>query len=182
MALISCTKSVFENITIKNCGTDGIYLGENVSGVPNTDLIFTNVVCDNNSRQGVSIINARNILFRFCKFLNTNGKLPQAGVDLEPDNVNAEIDNIIFEHCQFRGNQGRGIVLQTSADFGTVVLNFCDISNNMAENIRVTGSGMVDNFKLLNSKVEGNNISLGSDTQVINSVYLINNDIKANIS
>lgn len=100
-----------ENITIKdmsisNCWGDGIYIGGHT--LPSKRITIDNVICDNNRRQGMSITYANAVLLKNSEFKNTNGKLPQYGIDIEPNAGEYALD-IEIQNCKTYGNAGGGL-------------------------------------------------------------------------
>ncbi|GAA3410699.1 right-handed parallel beta-helix repeat-containing protein [Paenibacillus hodogayensis] len=99
---IQRSQQVFvQGVNIRDCWGDGFYVRAS-SGT------IVNCVCDNNRRQGMSIVSANNLYINGCVFQNTNGALPEAGVDIEPDNAADHVRHVVFENCQFLNNAGRG--------------------------------------------------------------------------
>mgnify|MGYP003927210413 CR=1 FL=1 len=47
------------------------------------DVLINRVVCDRNTRQGMSVIGAVNLMVRDSEFSGTNGSAPMAGIDFE---------------------------------------------------------------------------------------------------
>ena len=68
-----------ENMKLCSSGGDGIeiYRVEN--------FVIRNVICDDNHRQGMSIISGQDILVEDCEFNRTYGTDPQCGLDIEPN-------------------------------------------------------------------------------------------------
>ena len=96
------------NITVSDCWGDGVFLGEGAS--PVTDIKLANVTCDNNRRQGLSIIYARRVTISDCTFKNTHGTAPEAGIDIEPwADYTASDVTIVNTTCV--GNAGSGLAV-----------------------------------------------------------------------
>lgn len=161
------TNIVIKDANVYNCWGDGILLGVHWTQ-PSDGIYVENCVFNNNRRQGCSITNAKNILFKRCTFSNTNGTAPQAGVDVEPDKPTDVIQNIVFEDCAsfnnnaegflmcrddgqdqpvsvtFRGcisrqdNGGFGIYIGPSDTAGVLFINDCTVLNS-----RMTGFKMI---------------------------------------
>lgn len=93
------------DIEIVDCWGDGIYLG---GKSPAVNVNINGVISDNNRRQGLSITNAKNINISNSEFKNTNGTLPQAGVDIEP-NQNQSVSNVKIDNIKSINNKGSGI-------------------------------------------------------------------------
>lgn len=92
-----------DKITIKECWGDGIYINNSKNVTVNGG-----VVCDHNRRQGMSIISGDNIKVNKCSFLNTEGTLPECGIDVEP-NEGDTVKNVTISECICTGNHGAGI-------------------------------------------------------------------------
>lgn len=110
---------IVNNITLSKSGGDGIYIGASNTDFDSENVNVTNVTCDANARQGLSIISARNINIRQCVFKRT-GQLnhhnlapsgPWAGIDIEPNNSNEILQNILIEDCDFENNVNFGILI-----------------------------------------------------------------------
>lgn len=98
------------NITVNNLNSnnmwgDGFY----VQGARGVTLC--QVSADHNRRQGLSVIEANNMVVTHSVFKNTKGTLPSAGIDLEPNEATQKITNIQIRHSKFIDNAGGGIVI-----------------------------------------------------------------------
>lgn len=108
--LRSCAEVKITGLTLADSGGDGIYLGASKPGVPCSDVTIQNVVCDNNYRQGISVISARNLLIENCILKNTSGTAPESGIDFEPNAANEELTNCVMRNCVSENNKGRGFL------------------------------------------------------------------------
>jgi hypothetical protein len=95
------------DLTIQNPGWDGMY----VRGAEGLEV--TNCVFDQPYRNGVSVIDAVDVVFTGCTFSNSlpNGTAalsPMAGVDLEPNHPRDRLVNISFIRCNSVNNSGAG--------------------------------------------------------------------------
>ena len=107
-----------ENITIKYCWGDGIYIGggkEPYIGVyknASKKIVLSNIICDSNRRQGLSIVHVDGLLVEKSTFINTGsikGTNPGSGVDIEPNlqnGKNQSCRDIRFVDCLMRDNKG----------------------------------------------------------------------------
>lgn len=112
LSFMSCSKVKILGLTLSGSGGDGIYLGVDKSKqLYNRDIHIKDVVCDNNYRQGISVISAENLLIENCRFDNTWGTAPEAGLDLEPNHPEERLKNCIIRNCTFDNNKGVGIAL-----------------------------------------------------------------------
>lgn len=103
------------NISIKGfiideSGGDGIYIGGN-SLQYCENVFIEDVQCINHYRQGMSITNVQNMTVKNSYFMNTQGTLPEAGIDVEPYQTTQRIVNLNIENCRFENNGWSGIAL-----------------------------------------------------------------------
>ena len=114
----SCNVSVV-GVRITKCTGDGIYItGGNEQAIcmynhAPRNVLIKNVICDDNRRQGLSIIHVDGLEIIKSSFINT-GKTeytgPGSGIDFEPnvDNGrNMSIRNVSINKCQLYGNKGK---------------------------------------------------------------------------
>jgi sugar phosphate isomerase/epimerase len=109
--LRSCTSVRISGLTLAESGGDGIYLGTAKDGIPNKDVCIRNVICDKNYRQGISVINAENLLIEDCVLSNTAGTAPQAGIDFEPNGPEERVVHCTLRRCISQNNAGSGFLL-----------------------------------------------------------------------
>jgi len=112
--IVNSSHITLRDVVSKNAKGDGIYIGDDVSGLC-TDVVLDRVTCDGNHRQGLSV-SAVDGLFGFaCRFINTAGIAPQAGMDVEPNTDTAIVRRIKMVACDFRGNATQGLLVSTRA-------------------------------------------------------------------
>ncbi|WP_370391199.1 right-handed parallel beta-helix repeat-containing protein [uncultured Winogradskyella sp.] len=111
ISLVGCKNIKVNNLTVSSSGGDGIYIDGYKTQPYSENIYIDNVISTNNKRQGMSIISAKNVWVKNSIFTKTNGTLPEAGVDIEPDKDTNVIINVNFEHCSFIDNNHAGIVL-----------------------------------------------------------------------
>lgn len=93
-----------------NSGGDGIYLGRGNREKPYCEnVVIRDVVSTNNNRQGMSIVSAKDVTVESSVFANTQGTLPQAGIDFEPDQPWERLENIVVRDSVFFRNRGAGV-------------------------------------------------------------------------
>ena len=110
LSILSGDNVRIEGLNVSDSGGDGLYIASSL-GVPSSEIYVDNMVFDNNRRQGMSIINARNVWVSNSTFMNTNGTLPEAGVDLEPNRSDEILVNINFDRCRFINNGHAGFLI-----------------------------------------------------------------------
>ena len=147
------------NISVKDCSfinsfQDGMYVNVDYDlgyEAISKNAVFENCTFDNNWRQGVSLIAARDFTFINCSFTNTNAPednnheyAPEAGVDLESNatNILHSIMDISFISCDFSGNNGQGILITSTQTPKNI--NFFDstVEFNKWSAIRVSGQNI----------------------------------------
>lgn len=64
--------------------------------VPSTNIIVDNVICDGNNRQGISVSSVIGLTVTNSQFINTQGALPESGVDFEPFRRYQPMQNVVF--------------------------------------------------------------------------------------
>lgn len=141
------------NITINDCWGDGVYIGGFVGESSVSSISLSNVVSDNNRRQGCSITYASDVNINNSVFKNTNGSAPQAGIDIEP-NAGQTVSNIKIFNTECYGNVGGGIII-----YG---------KSGIAKNIEVNNTTLRDNT------------NLGIALITTQNVNIFNSDIKNN--
>ncbi|MFC4097897.1 PKD domain-containing protein [Euzebyella saccharophila] len=102
-----------KNLTLRDSGGDGIYIAGGNSSNYSKDITIDGVVCDNNRRQGMTIISAENVYVRNSTFKGSSGADPESGVDLEPNNSDERLVNINFDNCKFTENDSHGVLIST---------------------------------------------------------------------
>ncbi len=118
-----------EGIQFKESGGDGIYL----NGVRNVTIV--KVKCEDNHRQGISVISAENLLIEDSVFSGTDGTAPMAGIDFEPNRADEKLVRCVLRNCRFLNNKGSGIDLMLMSLNGTsapvsITLENCEIQGN----------------------------------------------------
>ena len=141
----SCDTIKILGLTLKDSGGDGIYLGVANKEKPYcSNVLIKDVVCDNNYRQGISVISAKNMTIENCTFKNTWGTAPEAGIDLEPNFYNEALSNCLIKNCVFENNKGAGIAfwlspLSRKSDPLSVKFENCRITSEKGGGIFVGG-------------------------------------------
>ena len=106
--LLSAVNVTVENLTLADSGGDGIYVGANPMLSPCRNIAIRSCVCDNNNRQGISVISADGLLIERTVMKNTRGTAPKSGIDFEPNDRRQLLKNIVMRDCLTEGNAGSG--------------------------------------------------------------------------
>ncbi|MDN3437269.1 glycosyl hydrolase family 28-related protein [Planococcus sp. APC 3900] len=100
---------VIKNANISDCWGDGIYIGSTENKEYSNKIKIINATLNNNRRQGISIISARNLEITNPKIHNTNGTAPQSGIDIEPNFPSDYLENIKVKNLITSNNLGYGL-------------------------------------------------------------------------
>ena len=110
LAFFACTDVKVAGLTLRDSGGDGIYIGS-LGKTPCKNVEIRDCICDNNYRQGLSIISVENLLVENCVFKNTNGTPPSAGIDIEPNSPSDRLSNVVIKNCISLNNAGSGLTV-----------------------------------------------------------------------
>ncbi|MDO4630528.1 MAG: right-handed parallel beta-helix repeat-containing protein [Planctomycetia bacterium] len=135
VSILSSKNVLIQDLTIEKSGGDGIYLGVSKRGMTNTDVTIRRVDCNENHRQGISVISARNLLIEETLMRNTSGTAPQAGIDFEPNAKSEELTNCVMRNCLCEGNASCGYAfylpnMDKSSHPLSITLENCVSKNN----------------------------------------------------
>ena len=108
LAFYSCHGVLIQDLAIEQSGGDAIYLGTTDAKKPNRDIVIRRVDCNDNHRQGISVISAENLLIEHCLLRNTRGTAPKSGIDFEPNHPEDSLINCVMRHCVAESNAGTG--------------------------------------------------------------------------
>ncbi len=166
------------DLKVSDCWGDGIY----VTGT--TEQLFVErCIFDNHRRNACSIIAGRDLFFKQCIFSNTNGTLPQAGVDVEPNLPGEMIQNVTFEDCRTYRNASSGYVLtRNGGQEQPVVVTFRNCISEEDKRGFSIGTGpsdcagvmVIENCTVLNPKMNGFSCSSANLQIYINGLYIFN--------
>lgn len=178
-------------ITCEQFWGDGIYIWPGYKTetlAPSCErIIIDKVVCDNNMRQGLSVIGGKNIIIKNSSFINTGaikGVPPSAGIDIEPDGKGSVVDSIFIDNCKFINNGKSNTTpytpytdIEVVDNYGMVSISNCEIENFFY--------GKADNIAFDNCKIKGriftSSTGIGHNVMVKNSrVGIIHNNLIKN--
>ena len=141
--ILSSQDVVIENVLARKCWGDGFYVGRDGNQPRSARVRFENVTGDQNRRQGLSITDVTNATVIGSTFSRTSGTLPQAGIDLEPNN-NRHVDNVTISDTTLSGNAGNGLLIYVAPEFTASVVNTVVTKTRIVDNgrsgINLTGA------------------------------------------
>lgn len=111
LSFSGCQRIRIEGVRCESSGGDGIYIGSSGKNRWCEDVVIRDVVCHDNHRQGISVISAVNLLIENCRFSDTSGTPPEAGIDIEPDSADERLVNCVIRNCIMENNQGHAILV-----------------------------------------------------------------------
>jgi polygalacturonase len=143
LALRGCSNVRVEGLKLADSGGDGIYIDGSRKAPCCTGIHIKNVTCDNNYRQGISVISVDGLRIEDSSFCNTWGTPPSAGIDIEPDEAANRVSDITIRHCRFEDNHGAGIQLhfpRLTAESTPVSILFqdCRVTSSRGAGIRIS--------------------------------------------
>ncbi|PSL44903.1 parallel beta helix pectate lyase-like protein [Chitinophaga niastensis] len=106
-----------KNVTIihpvvTDCWGDGIYIGQSAkTKAVSSNITIYNAALDNNRRNGISIISVNGLKLIRPVVSNSNGTLPMSGIDIEPNDSWALVNNIEMDHPVTFNNAKYGVVI-----------------------------------------------------------------------
>lgn len=109
ISIISSSNINVYHADISNCWGDGIYIGQSQDGPPPDNITITDVYAHSNRRNGITLVSGVNIKLVSPRATNADGALPMAGIDIEPNNAQAELKNIQIVKPYTADNKGKGI-------------------------------------------------------------------------
>jgi Right handed beta helix region len=143
LALRGCTSVEILGVTLRDSGGDGIYIDGGSRQNFCRNVHIKDVLCDNNYRQGISVISVDGLVVEDSQFNNTWGTPPSSGVDIEPDAPDQKVKRVVFQNCRFEDNYGDGIEVFLShqhqaSDDVSILFENCHVSSRRGSGIRVT--------------------------------------------
>ena len=110
--ILSASDIRVEKMSFVASGGDGIYIGEDkvVSNCCRR-VVIRDCVCDDNHRQGISVISVDGLLIERTVMKNTDGTDPQSGLDIEPNNPKNVLRDIVLRDCVTTNNTGNGYLI-----------------------------------------------------------------------
>lgn len=143
LAIRGCNHVTVNGLTLSDSGGDGLYVDGGKRQRWSSDIRFKGVTCENNYRQGLSVISVDGLVVEDSQFNNTWGTPPSAGIDIEPDSPDHRLTNIVIRNCEFHDNYGDGIEIflaHQASDSAEVSIQIekCRIDSRRGPGMRIT--------------------------------------------
>jgi hypothetical protein len=130
-----CARISVLGLTVESSGGDGIYLGRGDRRTYCSQVVLRDLLLRDHYRQGISVISAQDLLIENVEMSSTEGTMPSAGIDFEPNYADERFVGCVLRNCLIHSNSGPGI---------SVVLRTLDASSAdvdiRVENCFVSGS------------------------------------------
>lgn len=170
------------------------FLGDGIRVTNYDDLALSGsfdlfgVVCDNNNRNGMSVQSCSHLHASGCQFINTDGRSPQSGLDLETALTTDVIQNVSLVGCKFNNNTGIGLLIQIiiAGSIGdTIGAALCEANANGTDGFQMNGTnGTATGIAFLGNHIWGNGIgnplTMGSQGNGINAGPAVDVEISNN--
>lgn len=161
VSIRGCTTVYISNLKVTKAYGDGFYVGSTSTTTPPSENVYLiNCISDTNNRNGLSIINIKNMLVLGGEYKNNKGADPQFGIDVEPNSNTQMIQNLKIDGVMTSGNVQGGISLVPDKLGGGT--NVFDVS---VENYTSISDGAAG------STYAGNGIFLGNGVAPSGKIY-----------
>jgi parallel beta-helix repeat protein len=147
----SSTNILIDGTVIQDFYTDGIAIS---GGTGAQYVTIHHCKISNCRRNNMSISNCSDFLVEGSRFVTANGRIPQSGVDVEP-NTGQSVVRGAFSHCLFAGNTSHGLYLNlgSGAAVRDIAVSGCSFNGNgmagvslqTATDCTVTGNNFTGN-------------------------------------
>lgn len=156
LSLLDCYDTVINNVTCNKAWGDGLYIGCKSDDNPyaNNNINILNCRFDNNRRNNISVTHGTNVIIDGCTLSNANGKNPQSGIDIEPNNAKQKC-NILVKNCLFLDNHFGSISVVGDNAKCSAINCVCDNQNDTTSsdfNVYSHGQLTVCNTHFKNAK------------------------------
>ncbi|MED3789185.1 right-handed parallel beta-helix repeat-containing protein, partial [Peribacillus frigoritolerans] len=140
------------------------------------NVLIENVVVQNSNRNNFTVGAVKGLKIKNCSFLDANGTMPKAGIDIEPDGLQEKAEDIIIEGCTFSGNITGDIIMGG----GNGCKNVTIVNNKLSNSINIPGQigVQVNNVLISNNIINMPSGSLGSGVSLMRvSNCVVSNNI-----
>lgn len=126
VAIFNSKNILIDGLELMKAGGDGVIVGGSV-GKEAQDVIINHCVIDNARRNGISIVGGvDNIKIQNCVIKNTNGTIPQLGIDIETWSSDLINRNIEVSGCRFENNTNGSLTVFEYTDGVKIHDNYFD--------------------------------------------------------
>lgn len=137
VAIVGSSDIIIEDVRADNFTGDGFYVGADNTGLLSANVTFKDCIAHNNRRNGMSVTGLYTGTIENCTFRQSNGWLPEAGLDIEP-NPGRTVDGLVIKDSKFLGNNSYGLLFG-SINAATRSGQNCVVTNNVARYNKSSG-------------------------------------------
>ncbi len=121
ITIIGANYVTISGVAVSGFRGDGIYVGAGWNGAQNYagNVLIQDFTIDNCSRNGITVISARNLTIRNGQISNIDGSTPESGIDMEPNYSSESLQNILVENLVTRYCGNVGILVALPNVYGT---------------------------------------------------------------
>ena len=179
-------------LAANDSGGDGFYIG--YSSGDSENILIRDCTADNNRRNGMSITSGKNVFVENVRLTTATGTSPQAGIDIEPNDNSASLENINIKNLYTASNVTRGMLINLDAFEGatdkTVSINI-DGYKSYDDRIGVQVQNADTDTYFLDGKIVFNNIYISTtdyagfavaDWSSDGPVIVLNNPVVHNVN
>jgi len=156
-----CANVTIRDTVAQNFWGDGFYVTNKSSTQP-LNVILDHVYSNNSRRNGLSVESANGLIVSNSTFNNSNGTMPQFGVDVEPGGGSNTVVNAQFINNTYSNNlvAGFGAEGSTGTDITNLAVIGGTVTGNGSANLSSCGSGALYLYNISNPiLVEGTTVS-----------------------
>ncbi len=160
LCLVGCRNIEVSGLRLAGSGGDGIYIGRTEKNAGCVGIHLRRVVCDDNYRQGISVISARNLLVERCVLRGTEGTAPSAGIDFEPNKPDEFLVNCVVRNCLIERNAYYGLLfvegnLTEKSEPVSIRVDSCRVQDNQRGALEVHPSRVSGLIELVGNELSG---------------------------
>ena len=111
ISIVTSTDVILRNVTLSSNKGDGVAIAGNNAKTCSKRITLDNVICNRNHRIGLSVMACQTLRVLHGSYSNSSGTLPQAGIDIEPNNPTDPIEDLVFTDVLISGNAGPGFAV-----------------------------------------------------------------------
>jgi hypothetical protein len=104
-----CARVTVAGLTVESSGGDGVYVGRGEKRRWSSEVVLRDLLLRDHYRQGISVISAEDLLIENVEMSFTEGTLPSAGIDFEPNYADERLVRCVLRNCVIHSNAGPGI-------------------------------------------------------------------------
>jgi hypothetical protein len=104
-----CARVTVAGLMVESSGGDGVYVGRGEKRKWSSEIVLRDLLLRDHYRQGISIISAEDLLIENVEMSFTEGTLPSAGIDFEPNYADERLVRCVLRNCVIHSNAGPGI-------------------------------------------------------------------------